>query len=75
MASNSTAAPILPVPPAQYDQNWANQTVRILNTYFVSLQNPGPLRATTITLTDLPTSSAGLPTGSLWNDLGTVKIV
>ena len=75
MASSNFAAPVLPVPPAQYDQNWANQTVRILNSYFTNLQNPGPLRATTITLTELPTSSAGLPTGALWNDLGTVKIV
>ena len=75
MAAPNVAQPILPVPPATYDQNWANQTVRILNTYFTSLQNPGPLRATTITLTDLPTSSTGLPSGSLWNDLGTVKIV
>lgn len=75
MAGPNFAAPVLPVPPAQYDQNWANQTVRILDSYFRSLQNPGPIRATTITLTDLPTSSAGLPVGSLWNDLGTVKIV
>jgi nitrogen fixation protein len=28
-----------------------------------------------IILVNLPTSSAGLPTGCLWNDLGTVKIV
>ncbi len=75
MASTNIQVPILPVPPVQYDQNWANQMVRILNTYFTLLQNPGPMRGTTLTLTDLPTSSAGLETGSLWNDSGTVKIV
>ena len=75
MSSPNVAPPILPVPPIDYDVNWANQTVRILNTYFTNIQNPGPLRATTITLTDLPTSSAGLPAGSLWNSAGTVKIV
>jgi hypothetical protein len=75
MASNNIQVPILPVPPVQYDQNWANQVVRILNFYFTALQNPGPMRGTTITLTDLPTSSAGLASGSLWNDSGTVKIV
>lgn len=75
MASTNIQVPILPVPPVQYDQNWANQTVRILNTYFTLLQNPGPMQGTTLTLTDLPTSSAGLETGSLWNDSGTVKIV
>lgn len=75
MASSNIQIPILPVPPVDYDQNWANQTIRTLNFYFTALQNPGPMRATTLTLTDLPTSSAGLATGSLWNDSGTVKIV
>ena len=75
MASTNIQIPVLPVPPVQYDQNWANQLIRNLNAYFTALQNPGPMRATTITLTDLPTSSAGLASGSLWNDSGTVKIV
>ena len=75
MATTNIQIPILPVPPVEYDQNWANQTMRLLNFYFTALQNPGPMRATTLTLTDLPTSSAGLATGSLWNDSGTVKIV
>lgn len=28
-----------------------------------------------VTITDLPTSSAGLSKGQLWNDSGTVKVV
>ena len=75
MAGTNYGAPILPIAPQEYDQNWADQTIRTLNSYFSNLQNPGPLRATTLTLTDLPTSSSGLPTGALWNDSGTVKIV
>lgn len=75
MASTNIQTPVLPVPPVQYDQNWANQLIRNLNAYFTALQNPGPMQGTTITLTDLPTSSAGLASGSLWNDSGTVKIV
>ena len=75
MASTNIQILVLPVPPVQYDQNWANQLIRGLNTYFTALQNPGPMQGTTITLTSLPTSSAGLPSGALWNSSGTVKIV
>ena len=39
------------------------------------LQNPGELRGTKITLTDLPTSATGLESGALFNDNGTVKVV
>jgi len=41
----------------------------------VQLQNPGELRGTKITLTDLPTSPTDLESGALYNDSGTVKIV
>ena len=37
-------------------------------------RNPGAIRATNITLTDLPTSVTGLETGALYNDNGTVKV-
>lgn len=33
------------------------------------------LHANRLVLTNLPTSSAGLPPGAVWNDLGTLKIV
>jgi hypothetical protein len=33
------------------------------------------VNSTTIVLYSLPTSSAGLPAGSVWNDGGTLKIV
>jgi hypothetical protein len=38
------------------------------------LQNPGELRGTKITLTDLPTSDEGLEAGALFNDNGTIKV-
>ena len=49
--------------------------VRSLSQLVTQLQNPGELRGTKITLTDLPTSASGLETGALYNDSGTVKIV
>lgn len=35
----------------------------------------GKARATSLNLSALPTSSAGLSSGDLWNDVGTVKII
>jgi hypothetical protein len=49
--------------------------VRSLSQLVIQLNNPGELRGTKITLTDLPTSPSGLETGALYNDSGTVKIV
>jgi hypothetical protein len=49
--------------------------VRSLTQLVVQINNPGEIRGTKITLTDLPTSSDGLETGALFNDNGTVKVV
>ena len=49
--------------------------VRALQIFILQERNPGELRATKITLTDLPTSATGLETGALYNDSGTVKVV
>ena len=48
--------------------------VRSLSQLVVQLQNPGELRGTKITLTDLPTSDINLEVGALFNDNGTVKV-
>jgi hypothetical protein len=37
--------------------------------------DPGASGATKVIMTGLPTSSAGLATGQLWNSAGTLKIV
>jgi len=49
--------------------------IRVLEIYIQQENNPGDMRGTTLTLTQLPTSAAGLETGALYNDAGTVKIV
>jgi hypothetical protein len=63
-------APIapLPFPPTSYDQRYFNETIRTLNLYFRQLQNPGDIVGTTLRVTDFPTSSVGLPLGSVWVD-------
>jgi hypothetical protein len=48
MSSTGVPAPRLPTPPNEYVAEYFNQIIRALNNYFVQLQNPGPVQATTI---------------------------
>jgi len=74
MSSNQVAPPRLPEPPIEYTQQYMADLVRSLQTFIEQERNPGELRGTKITLTDLPTSATGLETGALYNDAGTVKV-
>lgn len=73
--SRQLVPPQFPLAPAEYDRQYFDEMVRSLTQLVVQLQNPGELRGTKITLTDLPTSPTDLETGALYNDSGTVKIV
>lgn len=76
MTSRIPIVPI-PFPPNDYDVKYFNETIRVLNLYFRTLQNPGPVVTTTLQLLNLPTSDNGLPIGSVWRDPSdnTLKIV
>jgi len=73
--SRQLVPPTFSLPPEEYDVQYFNDMVRSLSQLVTQLQNPGELRGTKITLTELPTSSEGLESGSLFNDNGTVKVV
>lgn len=75
MATRELVLPRLPSPPSEINQRYMADLIRALETFMTQERNPGELRGTKIVLTDLPTSSTGLESGSLWNDSGTVKIV
>lgn len=75
MASVGLIPPRLPTPPEEYERQYMDDLIRALETFIEQERNPGELRGTKITLTDLPTSATGLETGALYNDSGTVKIV
>ena len=75
MSSNQVAPPRLPEPPLEYSQQYMADLLRSLQTFIEQERNPGEMRGTKITLTDLPTSATGLETGALYNDSGTVKVV
>ena len=72
--SRQLVPPSFALPPDEYDPQYFNDMVRSLSQLVTQLQNPGELRATKITLTDLPTSDTGLEVGALFNDNGTIKV-
>lgn len=74
MAQVGLPAPRLPEAPAEYNQQYMADLIRALETFIAQERNPGQMRGTKITLTDLPTSATGLESGALWNDSGTIKI-
>lgn len=53
--SRNQILPYFAVPPKEYDQTYFADLTRSFATYMQQQQNPGEQRATTITLTDLPT--------------------
>lgn len=60
--------PVFSSAPETYSRQFLDNYSRELTNWTRLLNTPGPLIATTIRLTDLPTSSAGLPPGSVWVD-------
>lgn len=75
MALEKFAPPALPLPPNIYDTQYFNMLIRSLNTYFQQVGSTTPVVFDSITLKNLPTSAAGLPSGVVWNDANTLKIV
>lgn len=74
MSSNQVPPPRLPEAPQEYSISYMSDLIRALEIFIEQERNPGDLRASTITITDLPTSATGLETGTLYNDSGTVKV-
>ena len=58
----------LPIPPKDYNQQYFNELLRVLNLYFRTIQNPGDSVVNTLRILNLPTSATGLPPGSVWVD-------
>jgi len=75
VSSNQIAPPRLPEPTKEYSQVYMQDLLRALEIFIEQERNPGEMRGTKITLTELPTSATGLESGALYNDSGTVKIV
>ena len=52
--SRKLTPPNFSMPPDEYDVQYFNEMVRSLSQLVTQLQNPGELRGTKITLTELP---------------------
>lgn len=74
MSGNQVAPPRLPEAPEEYTRSYMQDLIRTLEIFIEQERNPGEVRATRLTITDLPTSATGLETGTLYNDAGTVKV-
>jgi len=74
VSGNQVAPPRLPEAPEEYTRSYMQDLIRTLEIFIEQERNPGDIRATRLTITDLPTSATGLETGTLYNDAGTVKV-
>jgi hypothetical protein len=74
VSGNQVAPPRLPEAPEEYTRSYMQDLIRTLEIFIEQERNPGEIRATSVTITDLPTSATGLATGTLYNDAGTVKV-
>lgn len=74
MSGNQVAPPRLPEAPEEYTRSYMQDLIRTLEIFIEQERNPGNIRATSLTITDLPTSATGLEAGTLYNDAGTVKV-
>ena len=75
MATNVTPFPRLPTPPGQIDVKYMTDLIRALEYFLAQVQNPGEVRATGLTLTDIQANNdVGLETGTLYEVNGFVKM-
>ena len=78
----------LPLPPEDYDRQYMNRLIRQLEFALKSLNSVRPVTVGSdltsqtaaypisgLTIVNVPTSSTGLPPGSVWSDGGVLKIV
>lgn len=84
----TTSNSALPLPPKEYSPEYMGRLLRQLNLILTKLNSVRPLTVGSdlsqqvvgypisgLTIVNIPTSSANLPSGSVWSDNGTLKIV
>lgn len=86
MSIRHPGRPTLPLPPQQYDASYMSRLVKSIQVAFSIIENVQQLRGSgdpttnakdpsPLNLANIPTSSAGLKSGDVWSDGGTLKIV
>ena len=74
MATRKVVRPLFPNAPEQYNQTYTAEVVRAFSLFLEQVQNPGDLRGTTLTLTDLQENNVGLVTGGVFQVSGVLLI-
>ncbi len=70
----TSVTPLLPKPPASYDQRYMNQLVAAIDGQLRALTQPGYAVVSGILTINMPTSAVGLRAGEVYNDGGTLKV-
>lgn len=84
----TTGNSALPLPPKEYSPEYMGRLLRQLNIILTKLNSIRPVTVGSdlsqqnvgypisgLTIVNIPTSPANLPSGSVWSDSGTLKIV
>ena len=84
----TTGNSALPLPPKEYSSEYMGRLLRQLNLILTKLNSVRPVTVGSdlsqqnvgypisgLTIVNIPTSPANLPSGSVWSDSGTLKIV
>ena len=66
MTSSKAGLPRFGLPPDSYDRRYFFDLVRAFDQFRKEFANPGPVTATTLVLTNLPTSDQGLKPGTVY---------
>lgn len=66
--------PQFPSAPEEYSKQYMESVLQAITLHLRNLNHVGNITAGSLLLLSLPTSSADLKAGTLWNDGGTVKI-
>jgi len=72
--SKNVNSPFFPNPPTSYESSYMAEIIRSFSSLLTQLQNPGNDRSAQLTITNLPTTDAGLEVGGLFQRNGFVKI-
>lgn len=65
----------IPDPPSDYSMRVWQSIINEIDKQIRDLYNPGHVQGTTVNLTNLPTSSAGLRPGDVWRDAGAGNVL
>ena len=74
MSSRKVVRPLFPKAPVEYSQVYTAAVLNAFSVFLEQVQNPGDIRATTVTLTNLIDNNQGLAIGEVFQVNGILHI-